>query len=381
MTDIILSSKDNMKNQVCLFIIVAAFLASCINKSEHEADESINGPADRPVLDLKEAERLAELPLACVEREYPNKLNQTIGSDDDLLPPRVLHPSFYGCFDWHSSVHGHWSLVILLKHYPKIGKAQQIRSLLKKRITPENIKGEIDYFLKEGNKTFERTYGWAWLLKLAEELYNWDTELGKQLYGDLKPLAEVIAGMYREFLPRLYYPIRVGTHTNTAFGLSFAYDYAISTGDDSLAVIIKQRAKDFYFYDTDCPIGWEPGGNDFLSPCLEEANIMRRVLDNEDYKAWLNKFLPELSDPSFSLEPGIVSDRSDGQLAHLDGLNFSRAWCLYGIASTDQEYNHLKRIADRHIAHSLPSISDGHYEGGHWLASFALMALDSQTGI
>lgn len=368
-----------MRQHLYLFIIITTILTSCITNSEDVADNSITAP-DRAVLDLKQAERIAELPLACVEREYPNKLNQTLGSDEDLLPPRDLHPSFYGCFDWHSSVHGHWSLVKLLKQYPEISKAEHIESLLKKRITPGNIAGEIDYFTEERNKTFERTYGWAWLLKLAEELYTWDSELGKQLYSDLEPLSELIAGMYREFLPRLHYPIRVGTHTNTAFGLSFAYDYAVTTGDDSLVLIIKQRAKDFYLYDTNCPIGWEPGGNDFLSPCLEEADLMRRVLDNEEYKAWLKKFLPRLSDTSFSLEPGIVSDRSDGQLAHLDGLNFSRAWCLYGIASTGEEYSHLTKIADKHIAHSLPDISDGNYEGGHWLASFALLALSSQSG-
>lgn len=333
---------------------------------------------ERPVLNLEQASGLAGLPIACIKREYPNKLNQTLSGDEDLLPPHKLHPSFYGCFDWHSSVHGHWSLVMLLKHFPEIDQSEEMKSLLSESLTEENIAAEIDYFRQEQNKTFERTYGWAWLLKLAEELYTWDTGYARELYDNISPLAGLIADMYIDFLPKLQYPIRVGTHTNTAFGLSFAWDYAVSTGNDSLLVSIKQRARDFYLYDRMCPLSWEPGGNDFLSPCLEEAGIMRRVLDQEEYAEWLAGFMPELSDPSWQLEPGIVTDRSDGQLAHLDGLNFSRAWCLYGIASTLQGYEHLVKLADEHIMHSLPSISHEHYEGGHWLASFALLALYSQ---
>lgn len=363
-----------------IFILSAVFLLyACQGKKQDHSVDKISGVAEeRPVLDLIEANRLADLPLGCIDKEYPNKLNQTLSSDDDLLPPRDLHPSFYGCFDWHSSVHGHWSTVMLLKQFPNLDKAEEMKNLLSKRLTDENIGREIEYFLQEQNKTFERTYGWAWLLKLAEELYTWDTDFARELYNNLSPLAELISDMYIEFLPRLYYPIRVGTHANTAFGLSFAYDYAMATANDSLILSIKERARDFYFYDRQCPFSWEPGGNDFLSPCLEEADIMRRVLDAEEYAVWLGNFLPELSDPSFTLEPGIVSDRADGQLAHLDGLNFSRAWCLYGIASSVPGYEHLARIADEHIMHSLPSITDGNYEGGHWLGSFALLALDTQ---
>jgi len=362
-------------------ILLSAFiiLHGCqANRQEDSGQKSEAIVADRPVLDINEANRLAELPLACIEREYPNKLNQTLSGDDDLLPPRDLHPSFYGCFDWHSSVHGHWSIVMLLKQFPGLDKSEEMKSLLSERLSPENIAREMEYFKQEQNKTFERTYGWAWLLKLAEELYTWDTDLARELYDNLSPFAILISDMYIEFLSKLHYSIRVGTHTNTAFGLTFAYDYAASTGNDSLLLTIKQRARDFYLYDSQCPMSWEPGGDDFLSPCLEEADIMRRVLDSEEYSKWLNDFIPELSDPSYTLEPGIVTDRSDGQLAHLDGLNFSRAWCLYGIANNISGYEHLAKIADEHIMHSLRNITDGHYEGGHWLASFALLALDSQ---
>jgi hypothetical protein len=367
-----------MKKLLIIFIVIS--LAACQgNKQKNDTGSEASEIAELiPSLDLNQANRLANLPIECVNREYPNKLNQTINSDDDLNPPRELHPAFYGCFDWHSSVHGHWSLVKLLKNFPELEKAGLVRELLSERITKENIEAEIKYFKQEKNKTFERTYGWAWLLKLAEELKTWDDPLARELEENLDPLAGLIAEKYVEFLPRLNYPIRVGTHTNTAFGLTFAFDYAMQTDNSELLTIITERARDFYLYDTECPVSWEPGGNDFLSPCLEEANIMMRVLDQEEFKIWLRAFLPDLSDKDYYLEPGIVTDRSDGQLAHLDGLNFSRAWCLYGIASYIPEYKHLKPIADRHIMHSLPDITSGHYEGSHWLASFALLALDSR---
>lgn len=360
-----------MKKLLPLMFLLAITACNVKNNVEEATSVSV------PELDLAEANRLANLPLGCVGREYPNKLNQTIVSDKDLKSPEELHPAFFGCFDWHSSVHGHWSLVKLIKEFPGIEKEDEIRNILRERITEENISKEAEYFDQEQNKTFERTYGWAWLLKLSEELSSWDDPLARKLADNLSPLTEKIADMYIEFLPKLHYPIRVGTHTNTAFGMCFAFDYALASGNDELVAVISQRAKDFYFYDTMCPMSWEPGGNDFLSPCLEEADLMRRVLDKDEYRIWLGKFLPDLSDKGYKLEPGIVSDRADGQLAHLDGLNYSRAWCLYGIANYLPEYRHLSSIADNHIAHSLPDITSGHYEGSHWLASFALLALDS----
>ncbi|MCH2023495.1 MAG: DUF2891 domain-containing protein [Saprospiraceae bacterium] len=331
-------------------------------------------------LNLEQANHLSKLPLNCIDTEYPNKLNQTLGKEEDLNPPSVLHPAFYGCFDWHSAVHGQWSLVTLLKQFPNLENAELIREKLIQRISKENILQEVTYFQEPLNKSYERTYGWAWLLKLAEELHNWDDSLARKLENNLYPLTNLIANKYIEFLPKLIYPIRIGTHTNTGFGLTFAYDYAIAVGNDKLKNAIVERSLAFFESDTNAPLAWEPGGYDFLSPCFEEIDIMRRVLPANKFAAWLKKFLPELSSLDFKLEPGIVSDREDGHLVHLDGLNFSRAWCLYGIVQTLPKYHHLKKIALNHINYSLPTIADANYEGEHWLASFAIYALNCKKG-
>ena len=244
-------------------------------------------------------------------------------------------------------------------------------------ISVENIADEVEYFNGKHNKIYERTYGWAWLLKLAEELHTWEDPLARDLENNLQPLTDLIVDRFIEFLPKLNYPIRVGEHPNTAFGLAFAWDYAKTVQNEKLRIAIEQRAKDFYFNDVNCPFTWEPGGYDFLSPCLEEAVIMLRVLPEKEYKKWINKFLPKLTKSDFDLALGIVSDRTDGKLVHLDGVNFSRAWCLNEIANKYSEYNHLKQVANKHINYSLPSIVDDNYEGGHWLGSFAIYALNS----
>ncbi len=330
-----------------------------------------------PELSLEQATRLSKLPIKCMNTEYPNKLGQTLGDAEDLRGPKSLHPAFYGCFDWHSSVHGHWSLVSLLKQYPDIENADQIRKNLLKNISKENIEQEVQYFKGKHNKIYERTYGWAWLLKLAEELHTWNDPLAKELEENLQPLTKMIVDKYLEFLPKLHYPIRVGEHPNTAFGMSFAWDYANTTGNIVLKELIENRSRDFYLNDISCPMSWEPGGSDFLSPCFEEAAMMLRVLPEKEYINWLSLFLPELSAIDYSLEPGIVSDRTDGKLVHLDGVNFSRAWCLNEIANKYPTYKHLKNNAIEHINYSLPNIIDGNYEGGHWLGSFAIYALNS----
>jgi len=374
-----------MKYIVLLISLILVVSCEQKNKPDQPQDEITAPTTDSTQtmdtstlsLDLAEANRLSKLPLACMDTEFPNKLNQVLGSGDDIQYPSDLHPAFYGCFDWHSAVHGHWSLVSLRKQFPNLENADLIRDKLATRISKENILQEIVYFEGEHNKSFERTYGWAWLLKLAEELHNWDDSLARQLESNLYPLTSMIADKYIEFLPKLVYPMRIGTHTNTGFGLAFAYDYAISVGNDKLKEAIATRAKAFFLEDKKGPLEWEPGGYDFLSPCLEEIDIMRRVLSKDDFAAWLKEFLPQLSDSKFQLAPGIVSDREDGHLVHLDGLNFSRAWCLYGIAQTLPEYQHLNAVANEHISHSLPAITDGNYEGGHWLASFAIYALNS----
>ncbi|PIA77697.1 hypothetical protein BFR04_09685 [Gaetbulibacter sp. 4G1] len=370
-------------------ILLSVLILSCNNSKESKQEiESVitsASPSNQkpivgiPKLNLKGANTLAQLPLHCINTEYPNKLSQTLGGDEDLKSPSALHPAFYGCFDWHSSVHGHWSLVSLLKQFPNVDNSEDIKQRLLKNISKENIEAEVQYFYGKHNKSYERTYGWAWLLKLAEELYTWDDATARTLETNLQPLTDLIVGKYIEFLPKLNYPIRVGEHPNTAFGLSFAWDYANTVNNVVLKSMIEQRAKDFYMKDNGCPITWEPGGFDFLSPCLEEAALMKRVLPIEEFKIWLNVFLPQLKDENFKLETGVVSDRSDGKLVHLDGVNFSRAWSLNKIAEDLPEYKHLKNIANHHINYSLPSIVGDSYEGGHWLGSFAIYALNSTS--
>jgi len=330
-----------------------------------------------PELSLVEATRLSQLPLHCMDTEYPNKLGQTLSGEQDLLSPKVLHPAFYGCFDWHSAVHGHWSLVSLLKQFPNMKGAENAKEKLLINLSKENIRTEVLYFDGKHNKTFERTYGWAWLLKLAEELHNWNDPIAKQLENNLQPLTSLIIKKYIEFLPKLNYPIRVGEHPNTAFGLSFAWDYANAVGNEELKSVIYKRAKEFYLNDADCPMSWEPSGFDFLSPCLEEAALMKRVLPTEEFRLWIDDFLPQLKNKNFELQPGEVSDRTDGKLVHLDGVNFSRAWSLNKISEGLSEFKHLNNIANQHINYSLPSIVDNNYEGGHWLGSFAICALNS----
>lgn len=327
-------------------------------------------------LNLDNANKLAELPLACINTEYPNKLNQTLGSEKDLRSPKELHPAFYGCFDWHSAVHAQWTLIKLLKQFPKLEKAEEIKAKLEVALSKENIEEEVRYFKTENNKDFERTYGWAWVLKLSQELHTWDTDLGEELSGNLKPLSDLMVANFTEFLPKLIYPIRVGEHTNTAFALSFAYDYAEAVKDTEFLSLIDKRAKEFYLKDDNCPVSWEPSGFDFLSPCLQEVDIMRKILPKAAFPLWINDFMPELLNKEFNMAVGRVADRTDGKLVHLDGLNFSRAWVLYGLANTyPDKFSHLKAVADRHVSKSFPNLVGDSYEGGHWLGSFALYAL------
>lgn len=362
-----------MKRFTVLLGLFALF--ACSDKSKVEDQNIALEKSERMSLNLDEAERLIQLPIKCVDTEYPNKLSQVIGSDEDLKSPTTLHPAFYGCFDWHSSVHGHWSMVKLAKCYPELSEYERILNSLEHHITKENIEGELAYFDNELNQGFERMYGWAWLLKLSEELSTWENPRAQVLSKTLQPLSELISDKVKKFLPKLHYPIRVGTHTNTAFAMTMIYDYGKAVGDKELLEVVRKRAKDFFLKDCDCPIRWEPSGYDFLSPCLEEADIMRRVLSKDEFKSWVDAFLPELGKKDFELNPGIVADRTDGHLVHLDGLNYSRAWCLYGIVEAIPEYDHLTAIANEHIKHSLDDLTDDNYEGGHWLASFAIMAL------
>ncbi len=335
--------------------------------------------ADEVALDREQAALLASLPMTCIQQPFPYKPGHVLAQASDLALPQVHHPAFYGCFDWHSAVHGHWSLVYLLKTFPGLKGEAEARRMLDENLTAANIASEIAYFsLNDQTETFERTYGWAWLLKLQQELIEWEDEDAAKWAAALEPLAQVIVDKYIEYLPKLVYPIRVGEHTNTAFGLSFAHDYALAAGAAQLRGLIDRRARDFYFDDADCPIEWEPSGYDFLSPCLQEADLMRKVLTSEEFAAWIDAFLPALTQANDSLQPGEVVDRTDGKLVHLDGLNFSRAWCLYPLVPA---HPHLQALADLHLRHSLGKITDGEYSGEHWLASFALYALKTRREV
>lgn len=371
-----------------ILILVAVVMWSCKDSETREVEEPPqedtiseflqipDEPASRIRLNLSQANKLAQLPLDCIEVEYPNKLNQVLGSEGDLESPQELHPIFYGCFDWHSSVHGHWALINLLRQFPELDQADMIREHLKATITQENVREEVAYFNRPHSDTWERPYGWAWLLQLATELHQWDDPLAEDLEETLQPLTDRMVQLFMEFLPKLNYPIRVGEHTNTAFAMALAFDYAQVTGNQELLDLIKSRARDFYLHDNDCPIEWEPSGFDFLSPCLAEIDIMRRVLPKGAFALWMDDFMPQLKRTGFNLEPGEVSDRSDGKLVHLDGLNFSRAWVFYGLANQYPEYTHLRKVADRHLSYSFPNLVGDTYEGGHWLGSFALYALN-----
>jgi hypothetical protein len=362
-----------MKKHLILWMFLGLAVFSCQPESDKQVDKiEIKGIE----LTLEEANRLVELPLHCMQEEYPNKLNQTLENEDYLKGPKALHPTFYGCFDWHSSVHGHWMLVALLSQFPDLDQRDMIQRKLLENISRENIEAEVAYFHMPQNSSFERTYGWAWVLKLAEELHLWDDPLASKLEENLQPLTDLMVKKYLEFLPKLVYPIRVGEHSNIAFGLSMAYDYAQTLGNEPLKNMVQERALAWFQADKDCPLTWEPSGFDFLSPCFQELDIMRKIMTPSDFQNWLSKFMPQLVNKDFELEPGKVSDRSDGKLVHLDGLNFSRAWVLYGLINEfPEEYGHLIQIANDHVHYSLPSIVDDNYEGTHWLGSFAIYAL------
>lgn len=330
-------------------------------------------------LTLDQANHLASLPIKCLQQEYPNKLGQMLIDSTEIQSPKKLHPSFYGCFDWHSSVHGHWSLVFLLKKFPNLAQRESIIKKLQINLSKENVQAEIDYLSKKHEKSFERTYGWNWLLKLQLELETFNEPFAQELAQNLKPLSHLIIERYIEFLPKLLYPIRVGTHSNTAFGLTFAWDYAVHSNDITFQNSIRNNSIRLFQNDVNCPFNWEPSGTDFLSPCLEEMGLMQRVLKQEDFMKWLKKFAPQLFNNKFKWEVAKVSDRTDGHLVHLDGLNFSRAWNFYHLINAyPKQFGHLKSLADVHMNFSLTSVVDGNYEGEHWLASFALHAYEER---
>ena len=344
-------------------------------------------PETSTVLTQDIAENLSELALNCIHKDYPNKPGHVLTADSDIQAPREYHPSFYGCFDWHSAVHGHWTLVRLLKSFPEMANEPVIREKLTISFAPENLQKELEYFQDPNRKHFERMYGWAWLLKLAEELYTWDDVDGQRWYKAIAPLSDHLTTAYLEFLPKQTYAIRRGVHPNTAFGLAFAWDYAATTGKTELADLIDSRAKDYYLNDTNYPAHYELEGDNFFSPSLMEADLMRRILPKVEFSAWLQAFLPEIEkgEPTNLFEPAFVSDRTDGYIVHLDGLNLSRAWCMAGIAKAldpnDPRRIVMKESAMIHATTALPELSSGHYEGEHWLGSFAVYMLNELRGL
>jgi len=342
--------------------------------------------ADSPPLEPAAAERFARLALDCVHREYPNKIAHVLQSDADTQPPRVLTPAFYGCYDWHSSVHGHWLLARLAHRFPDAGFAKDARTALAVSLTPANIAAEVAYLRGPGRTSFERPYGLAWLLALAAELRAWDDPQAREWAETLAPLEIESAQRIMAWLPKLQYPIRSGEHSQTAFAFGLIADWTQVRGDVGLARLLEERARRYYLADRDCPLRYEPSGEDFLSPCLAEADFMRRVLPENEFAAWLDGFLPGLPTDGRAdwLAPGIVTDRTDPKLAHIDGLNLSRAWMLEGIAgglpANDRRRAALLAASRAHAATALPAVTGEHYEGGHWLGTFAVY-LTTRAGL
>jgi hypothetical protein len=336
--------------------------------------------------DAQAAERFAKLALACVGKEYPNKISHVLNSDADVAPPRKLTPAFYGCYDWHSSVHGHWLLVRLLRTFPNASFVVPAREALRQSLTAENLKQEAAYLRGEGRSSFERPYGLAWLLQLCAELRESDDNQAQEMSANLRPLEDAAIERLKTWLPKLSHPVRIGEHDQTAFGLGLMLDYARSMKNDSFARLVAGSARKFFRADKICPLNYEPSGEDFLSPSLGEADVMRRVLPQMEFAKWLADFMPQIPMTGNGdwLKPVVSPDPSDPKLAHLDGLNLSRAWMLEGILSAlpndDRRKAALQAAANAHRRAGLAAVTGVHYEGGHWLGSFAVY-LTTQRGI
>jgi hypothetical protein len=339
-----------------------------------------------PKFDAAAAERFANLALSCVAKEYPNKISHVLNSDADVASPRKLTPAFYGCYDWHSSVHGHWLLVRLAKTFPEAPFAKPAREALSKSLTAENLKEEAAYLRGTGRASFERPYGLAWLLQLIAELREWDDPQAREMLANLRPVEEATLERLKTWLPKLSHPVRIGEHNQSAFALGLMLDYARATGNEEFARLLTEKTRQFYLADKDCALNYEPSGEDFLSPCLGEADATRRVLAPREFGKWLLHFLPRI--PSMAkadwLPVAVSPDPSDPKLAHLDGLNLSRAWMLEGIVSglpaDDKRRPALVAAAEAHRRAGLAAVTGAHYEGGHWLGSFAVY-LVTQRGI
>ncbi len=374
-----------MKRVLCIWLIISGIAFA----ADFEPKGPLAAATEEASFDAKAAERFAKLALACVHKEYPNKIAHVLNSDADVAPPRKLTPAFCGCYDWHSSVHGHWLLVRLLRTFPEASFASAARDALKQSLSAENLKQEAVYIRGEGRSSFERPYGLSWLLQLCAELREWDDPQAREWSANLKPLEDAAVERLTTWLPKLSHPVRVGEHDQTAFGLGLMFDYARTVKNDALAKLIRDSAKKFFLADKNCPLAYEPSGEDFLSPCLGEADLMRRVLPQKEFASWLKQFMPQIpvgregSENADWLRVEISPDPSDPKLAHLDGLNLSRAWMLEGILSAlpddDPRRPALQAAADAHRHAGLAAVTGEHYEGGHWVGSFAVY-LTTQRG-
>jgi hypothetical protein len=375
---------SRLNNFVCVFLmapIIGVAAENAASQKSAGANPSTEG------FDAGAAERFAKLALACVHKEYPNKISHVLNNDADVAPPRKLTPAFCGCYDWHSSVHGHWLLVRLLRTFPDASFAKPSRDALKASLTAKNLKREATYLRGEGRASFERPYGLAWLLQLCAELREWDDPQAQEMLANLKPLEDAAIERLTSWLPKLSHPVRIGEHDQTAFALGLILDYARGKNDERLAKLAADSARKFFLEDTNCPLAYEPSGEDFLSPCLGEADVMRRVLPRGEFAKWLSEFLPQIPSATASadwLPVAISPDPSDPKLAHLDGLNLSRAWMVEGILSAlpanDARRPALASAEEAHRRAGLAAVTGEHYEGGHWLGSFAIY-LTTKRGI
>lgn len=335
-------------------------------------------PVTAEPLDGQRAGRFAELALACVHKEFPNLIHHVMAGAEEVGSPKALTPAFYGCFDWHSAVHGHWLLARLTRLYPEAGFAESARAALAKNLTEPALLHEAAYMAHPDRAGFERPYGHAWLLQLVAELDEWDDPDARRWRAWLQPLESVAVRRLGEWIPKLHYPIRGGEHYQTAFAFGLVLDYARRVGNRDLEALLADAGRRFYAGDRDCPLAYEPSGHDFLSPCLAQADFLRRLLAPDAFANWLDEFLPGIGQPGW-LPVGQVTDRADGKLAHIDGLNLSRAWMLEGIAvslpATDRRRQALLASAAEHSEAGVAGVSDEHYAGSHWLASFAVYLL------
>jgi hypothetical protein len=336
------------------------------------------------ILDADTAQRFANLALACIHREYPNKIGHHIlTSDQDARPPRELTPAFYGCFDWHSAVHGHWMLARLARLFPEAPFTDKARRALAQNLTAENLSHEAEYMQADTRAGFERPYGLAWLLQLAAELSEWNDTVAREFSAAMQPLVDTAVRRLETWLPKLSHPVRSGEHSQSAFSLALMLDYARAADRGDFRSLLESTIRRFYLHDRDCPLAYEPSGEDFLSPCLAEADLVRRILTTQEFTVWLDSFLPSIPrDGGAWMKPVQALDPTDGKLGHLDGLNLSRTWMLNGITAAlstgDRRIHSLEATAEQHARAGLAAVTSEHYEGAHWLGTFAVYLLTSR---